>query len=122
MMGKRGVRLCSSSALRRRSVVLLLLCVVMATAEILKIVDPKCLSIGGICVDENSCPQESRANESGLCAQDESRKGACCFRTPDDVSCRDHGGRCGGHEECSKVKNFGTLDCKDGTQCCLLIY
>ncbi|GBL82668.1 hypothetical protein AVEN_263738-1 [Araneus ventricosus] len=121
MMGKRGVRPCSSSALRRRSVVLLLLCVVMATAEILKI-DSNCLSIGGICVDENSCPQESRANETGLCNQDESRKGACCFRTPDDVSCREHGGRCGGHEECINVKNFGTLDCEDGTQCCLLIY
>ncbi|GFT32559.1 uncharacterized protein NPIL_530831 [Nephila pilipes] len=121
MMGKRGVRPCRSSALRRRSVVLLLLCVVMVTGEILRN-DPKCLSIGGLCVDLDSCPAESRSSEPGLCAQDGPKTGVCCFRTPDDADCRQRGGRCGSDRECQNVQNFGQLDCEEGTRCCLLIY
>ncbi|GIY48833.1 hypothetical protein CEXT_673431 [Caerostris extrusa] len=42
--------------------------------------DPKCLSIGGLCVDEISCPQESRANQSALCNIGP-KAGVCCFRS-----------------------------------------
>ncbi|GIY43258.1 uncharacterized protein CDAR_257571 [Caerostris darwini] len=119
-MVKRGVSAGSSCAFHRSSVLLLLLCVVMATGAILPN-DPKCLSIGGLCVDEISCPQESRANQSALCNIGP-KAGVCCFRTPDDAPCREHGGRCGTDKECKNVLNFGQLDCEEGTRCCLLIY
>ncbi|GFR08639.1 uncharacterized protein TNCT_733291 [Trichonephila clavata] len=120
MMFQRGVRPCSSSALRRRSVVLLLLCVVMVTGEMLKN-DPNCLKLGGLCLDQESCPVNARVSDQGLCQLDD-KPGVCCFTTPENADCQQRGGRCGTDTECSNVQNFGQLDCSEGTRCCLLIY
>ncbi|GFY78565.1 uncharacterized protein TNIN_173451 [Trichonephila inaurata madagascariensis] len=120
MMSKRGEQPCSSAGLRRRSVVLLLLCVVMVTGQVMNN-DKKCLATGGMCVEENLCPAESRATEGGLCQGGET-PGVCCYVTPNDANCQQRGGRCGNNNECANVQVFGQLDCPQGTECCLLIY
>ncbi|KAG8194454.1 hypothetical protein JTE90_011062 [Oedothorax gibbosus] len=102
-------------------VMLLCFCVVMATGKIITN-DPNCLKIGGLCVDYDTCPPQARVNQTGLCAHESQRKGVCCHSPPTDSTCREQGGRCGYEEECRNVINFGTLDCENGSECCLLIF
>uniref|UniRef100_A0A482ZHI9 U2-Austrotoxin-Ht1a_1 n=1 Tax=Hickmania troglodytes TaxID=489260 RepID=A0A482ZHI9_9ARAC len=104
------------------SVVLLVLFVVMATGQILRN-EHNCLAEGGICAVNSSCPEGKRINRTGLCPEQEPEGAVCCNGVPDGVdSCHAHGGRCGYDEECRNVRNFGQLDCENGSNCCLLIF
>ncbi|XP_068210731.1 U-scoloptoxin(19)-Tl1a-like [Palaemon carinicauda] len=87
------------------------------------VLEEPCSSQGGNCALEDSCPEEDRFPEKGLCPMQQSQGVECCRRVPLNVrDCKKRGGFCILEADCkanAQEAFFGVCPDLDHV-CCML--